>query len=57
MAKIYPYISYTQTVICKDCGCIVRKTVNYKPRKHNYFLDCGECGSSDTIVSYSIKEK
>lgn len=57
MAKIYPYAQYVRKVICKDCGSIAEKTINYNPRKHNYFLNCIECDSSDTIVSYSEKKR
>lgn len=57
MAKIYPYIQYKRKIICKDCGCINKKTINYNPRKHNYFLCCPECEGLDTIVSYSKRER
>ncbi len=39
MAKIYPYSQYVRKVICTDCGCIIEKTINYKPPKIIVFGD------------------
>jgi len=57
MGRIFAFPRYVQTTICKECGCINEKTINYKPLKDNFDKECKDCGSLFTNVSFREKDK